>query len=145
MRSTRTGSGVEDRVQEASGAGDEPPVPDNKVFEIFEKGSPAMTAVLASLVVMWAPLVEETIFRGALFRAVRPAWGAAGAALLTAAMFALMHQYGLMQLILVGTLGLAFALMREWRGGLLPSMTAHAVHNAMVMTLVLVVIQLARG
>lgn len=132
-------------IKQATGAAEEPPVPDNRVFEIFEKGSPAMTALLASLVVMWAPLVEETIFRGALFRAVRPGWGAAGAALLTAAMFALMHQYGLPQLILVGTLGLVFAIMREWRGSLLPSMTAHAVHNGMVMVVVLVVIQLARG
>ncbi len=130
-------------VRQITGA--EPPMPDNRVFEIFEKGTPAMTALLASLVVIWAPLVEETIFRGALFRAVRPRAGAVGAALLTAAMFALMHQYGLPQLIVVGTLGVIFALMREWRGSLLPSMTAHAVHNFMVMVILLVVIQFARG
>jgi membrane protease YdiL (CAAX protease family) len=130
-------------VRQITGA--DPPMPDNRVFEIFEKGTPAMTALLASLVVIWAPLVEETIFRGALFRAVRPRAGAVGAALLTAAMFALMHQYGLPQLIVVGTLGVIFALMREWRGSLLPSMTAHAVHNFMVMVILLVVIQFARG
>lgn len=131
--------------RQLTGMKEEPPVPDNRVFEIFERADPAMSALLASLVVMWAPLVEETIFRGALFRAVRPGAGAVLAALITALLFALMHAYALPQLILVGTLGVVFALMREWRGSLLPSMTAHAVHNGMVMVVTLVMLMLARG
>jgi membrane protease YdiL (CAAX protease family) len=39
-------------------------------------------------------------------------------------------------------LGFGFALVREWRGSLIPSMTAHCIHNAVTITAVLLVSQL---
>jgi membrane protease YdiL (CAAX protease family) len=128
-----------------TGGEEAPPMPSNRVAELLENGGLGIQVLLASLVVLWAPLVEETMFRGALYRAVRSPLGAAGAAVLTAAFFAVMHAYAPLQLILVGTLGLVFALMREWRGSLIPSITAHCLHNSMVLTLMAVMLQLARG
>jgi membrane protease YdiL (CAAX protease family) len=130
--------------REISGLEDPPPMPDNnKVIELFSKGGPGIAILLASLVVLWAPLVEETMFRGALYRAVRSPLGAVGAGLLTAAFFAVMHAYAPVQLILVGTLGVVFAYMREWRGSLIPSMTAHCLHNSIVLSVMLIMLQLA--
>ncbi len=132
-------------IMQLIGGDEPPPTPDDRVSQLLDKGGPGVAVLLASLVVLWAPLVEETIFRGALFRAVRSRSGALGAALITAVIFAVMHAYAPLQLILVGTLGLVFAFMREWRGSLIPSMTAHCLHNSVVLTVMIVVMRLASG
>lgn len=132
-------------VMQLLGGDEPPPTPDDRVSQLLDKGGPGVAVLLASLVVLWAPLVEETIFRGALFRAVRSRSGALGAALITAVIFAVMHAYAPIQLILVGSLGLVFALMREWRGSLIPSMAAHCLHNTFVLTVMIVVLRLASG
>jgi membrane protease YdiL (CAAX protease family) len=40
---------------------------------------------------------------------------------------------------------MCFALMREWRGSLVPSMTAHCVHNTWVLIVMIVVASMAKG
>lgn len=124
--------------------GAEPPVPEgNKLTEILGQGSPGLLIMLFALATLWAPIVEETIFRGALYRHLRRRWALWVAALGSAFAFAIMHGYVLQGLIMVGTLGVIFALMREWRGSLIPSMTAHFIHNAVVLTLLLTIMSLA--
>jgi len=94
---------------------------------------------------LWAPVVEESIFRGALYRHTRWRSGAIVAGLLTAFVFAIMHGYAVIQLLMVGLLGVVFALMREWRGSLIGPMVAHFTHNAIVMTFVILLFgQLAK-
>jgi membrane protease YdiL (CAAX protease family) len=91
-----------------------------------------------------APIVEETMFRGFLYRHLREAsrglsrwlsvlFSAAAAGVL----FAVLHPQGL--LAVPGILGIALALafIREWRNTLLPSILAHGVNNAVVTVLLI--------
>lgn len=112
--------------------------PKNHVLEAITSASPLLIAALVSLVVLWAPLVEETVFRGALLRHVRSRAGVAGGALLTGVLFAFLHSYGPLFTPPLIALGVTFALLREWRGSLIAPMTAHFLHNATLITLMLV-------
>lgn len=113
-----------------------PPAP--RITEILGAGGPLIAILVFLLATVWAPIVEESIFRGALFRCLRGGWGFVLTAVVTAGLFAAMHGYMLLQLLMIFTLGFVFAVMREWRGSLIPSVTAHALHNGMVMTLMTV-------
>lgn len=115
--------------------GEAPAPPDNPIVDILSKAGPLELALLFSLAVVWAPLVEESIFRGAIFRQVRGRTGLALAAIVSACMFGLMHGYDFFLLLPVTTIGFVFALMREWRGSLIPTITAHALHNGVILTL----------
>ncbi len=121
----------------------QPPI-DNKVMDLAG-GGPAEVVLVFLLATIWAPLVEETIFRGALYRLVRSRAGVLLAAILSATVFAVLHAYMVPQLILVGSLGFGFALMREWRGSLIPSMTAHAIHNGLVFSFVASIAPIMKG
>lgn len=85
-----------------------------------------------------APIVEETMFRGVLYRQLRDAtvrWRV-GASIVTAALlnsfvFAVIHPQGWLAVPALMSLAIGFSLLREWRGSLLASMTAHGINNAM--------------
>ncbi len=93
-----------------------------------------------------APVVEETMFRGVLYRHLREATGRAGralsvvsAALLTSFVFAVIHPQGLLGVPVLMALALAFNLAREWRGTLVPAMVAHGINNGAVTVLLYLV------
>jgi membrane protease YdiL (CAAX protease family) len=88
---------------------------------------------LASTVV-WAPIVEESIFRGALYRHLRGRLRTVFSVILTACMFGIIHPYTTAGLVQVGFMGLVLALLREWRGSLIAPMVAHAIHNGLIST-----------
>ncbi len=117
--------------------------PNNPVLDLVTSASGAQIVLMVSLVVLWAPLVEETVFRGALYRHVRARLGIAGGVLLVGVMFAFMHSYGVLFTPPLIALGVTFALLREWRGSLVASMTAHFVHNAALISLMLVFLRSA--
>lgn len=124
--------------------GAEPPVPEgNRITEIVESGSVLVMLALFLMATVWAPTVEESIFRGALFRHLRRRVALPAAALGSAVVFAVLHGYVLQGLLMVGTLGFMFAILREWRGSLVACVTAHAIHNGIVMTLIGTVMTLA--
>jgi membrane protease YdiL (CAAX protease family) len=126
--------------------GSEPLTPDsNKVVDIVGGGSPAMLLVIYLLATVWAPVVEESVFRGALFRHLRRRWALPLAALGSCMVFAVLHGYLVAQLFIVGTLGFWFALMREWRGSLIGPVVGHFIHNAFVLGLIIAVMSLASG
>jgi membrane protease YdiL (CAAX protease family) len=90
-----------------------------------------------------APVVEETMFRGVLYRylreasaGLRPGLSVCFSALVVSFLFAVIHPQGFLGLPPLMALALAFTLMREWRGTLLPPMIAHGINNA-VATLLL--------
>ena len=121
-----------------------PPSPkDNKVFDIIENGSPFALFMLYLLATVWAPIVEESIFRGALFRQLRRRWPVVPAAMATAAVFAVAHPYPAIGWFLVGGLGFWFAILRTWRGSLIASATAHALHNGVALALIMTLLSLA--
>lgn len=82
--------------------------------------------------VVWAPIVEETLFRGALYRFLRTRIGVVAAVLLSAAVFGAIHPYGGTGLVHVAVLGVLFACLREWRGSLIAPVVAHALHNGSI-------------
>jgi membrane protease YdiL (CAAX protease family) len=123
-------------IKQAIGIPPAPP-PENPLIDLFG-GSGVWTLIAFGLLAtLWAPLVEESIFRGCLFRHVRSRVGMVLAAIITAMVFGGMHGYPGLLLLPVTSLGVVFALMREWRGSLVAPMTAHLIHNAVV-TMVLV-------
>jgi membrane protease YdiL (CAAX protease family) len=92
------------------------------------------------LVAVVAPIVEETMFRGVLYRHLREATGKvkAGLSVLLSAtvvsfIFAIIHPQGLIAVPPLMALSYAFCLAREWRGSLIPSMVAHGTNNGLLM------------
>lgn len=130
-------------VQQAL-SGHKGPPPSTRVNDLLSKDGPWMFVAIAILIVAWAPLVEESIFRGVLYRHFRSRLGFPLGALLTGAFFALMHPYMPIQLLLIATLGIIFCVMREWRSSLIPSMTAHCVHNTGVLIILTVTMRFMR-
>jgi membrane protease YdiL (CAAX protease family) len=129
-------------IQQAAG-GPPPAPPENPIIELVGKGGwlPIMLFLLATV---WAPLVEETVFRGALYRHARSRLPVVVAAVLTAVVFGVAHGYEVLMLGPVIALGFNFALMREWRGSLIAPVTAHFLHNATVLGFLLLLIHLLR-
>lgn len=115
---------------------------------------------------VWAPLVEESFFRGAFYAHLRglprvPTSALASrspivegaepaaptplrrglsvlpAALIVGFVFAIIHPQGFGGVPVLTALGFNFCILREWRGSLIAPMVAHAMHNG-VATLALV-------
>jgi membrane protease YdiL (CAAX protease family) len=91
------------------------------------------------LAAVLAPVIEETMFRGVLYRHLREAsrgFGVVLSFLCSAAvvsfLFAVIHPQGLIAVPLLMGLAFGFTLAREWRGTLLPSMIAHGLNNGLV-------------
>lgn len=98
-------------------------------LEDFLWGSPATVAAGSLDGVVWAPIFEELAFRGLLYPTLRlrlPAWPAA---LMSAAIFAIAHGYGLQGFLAVCWSGTAWALGYQRTRSLLPGMLAHAGSN----------------
>ncbi len=92
--------------------------------------------------VIVAPLVEETMFRGVLYRHLReassrwrPVVSVFASALVVSFLFAVIHPQGFVAVPALMMLALAFALIREWRGTLIPAMIAHGLNNAVATAL----------
>jgi membrane protease YdiL (CAAX protease family) len=89
-----------------------------------------------------APIGEEIVFRGALYRNLRQSfgrWGAVGSVVIAIAvssvLFAAIHPQGLIFIPVLASLAVAFCIMREWRGTINASIVAHAINNTVVLTL----------
>jgi membrane protease YdiL (CAAX protease family) len=115
-----------------AGAPVPPPTPENPLVDIVGGLSGVELALFVLLAVVWAPLVEEVVFRGGMFRHLRARAGLALSAVVTAVVFGLLHGYAWYLLTPVIMLGLGFALLRQWRGSLVACITAHAIHNGIV-------------
>lgn len=107
--------------------------PSNPIQEFLQQADLPLQILLAVTAFAWAPLVEELIFRGGIYRHLRGRMPVAVAAIVSALIFGFMHGYEPLLLLPVITLGFNFALIREWRGSLVASMTAHALHNGFLM------------
>ena len=80
-----------------------------------------------------APLVEETMFRGLLYPALRTRWGMWGGMAISAAIFALVHPTLPGGFLPLWTLGAVFAYVYERRGSLLPCIVMHGLHNGLLL------------
>jgi membrane protease YdiL (CAAX protease family) len=99
---------------------------------------------LASVV---APLVEEIMFRGVLYRHLREASYKLGfvvsflvSAFVVSFIFAAIHPQGLLAIPVLMALAFGFTVAREWRGTLVPCMIAHGVNNGIALLLGIVIL-----
>jgi membrane protease YdiL (CAAX protease family) len=112
-------------------------MPTHPIAGEVAEGGWAIRAQVFVLAAVVAPLVEETMFRGFLYRHVRGKFGPLLAAVVVSFLFAVIHPQGVVAVPVLMALAIAFSLVREWRGSLLPGMVAHGVHNGLV-TLLLI-------
>ena len=91
-----------------------------------------------------APFLEETVFRGLLYRQLRSAssvWPIAlsiiVSTLIVSIVFAALHPQGVLAIPALAALATGMTLLREWRGSLLASMVMHACNNGLMITLML--------
>lgn len=89
-------------------------------------------ALVFLMAAVLAPIVEETMFRGLLYSALRRRFGVGGAAALSAAVFAAVHPTLPGGFLPIWCLGVALALVYERRGSLLPGMVLHGIHNGLI-------------
>lgn len=116
------------------------PVEQQLLNDALAGGAPTVLAVLVAVVA--APVTEELVFRGVLFRALDGRLGLHIAAVLSAAVFAGIHfeilfsqPFALGGLFVVG-LGLAYAF--HVTGSLLVPILAHAVFNGISVSLAII-------
>lgn len=86
-----------------------------------------------------APIVEEIMFRGVLYRNLRQSSRRFGremsivlSVLVSAFVFAIVHPQGWMGVPALMSLSIVFALVREWRDTVIPAIVIHAISNAIV-------------
>ncbi|UCD74214.1 MAG: CPBP family intramembrane metalloprotease, partial [Phycisphaerales bacterium] len=91
-----------------------------------------------------APIVEETMFRGVLYRHLRDATGRMGiwgsvliSATINGFIFAAIHPQGWVAIPALMALAYSFIILREWRGTVIPSIIVHGISNGLVMSMVI--------
>lgn len=103
-------------------------------------------AIAGFIAIVMAPIVEEVVFRGVLFRALQDRLGMWTAAVLSSAIFAVIHvEVLLSQPVALGGLfavGLVLAIAYHRTGNLLVPILGHAVFNASSLGLALAIDQL---
>jgi membrane protease YdiL (CAAX protease family) len=104
-------------------------------------GSRAVVGMTIFDTVILTPVFEEIVFRGLLFATLRRRFGMGNAAVLSAAIFAIAHGYGVLGFAAVFWSGLLWAWSYERTGSLLPSMAAHAADNLMASLSVILVLR----
>ncbi len=117
---------------QSAGAGEGAEAGSHPLFEQPAVGSWVLLFLGTLSAVIWAPVIEESVFRGALYRWMR-GWARPWLTiLLTAVVFGLIHPYTPAGLIPVAVVGLTLGALREWRGSLIAPVTAHFLHNATI-------------
>lgn len=126
----------------ASLLGDGSMRPSHPVQQLVQDSGPVGLLLTYVLACVCAPVFEEIFFRGAIYRNLRTGlgrWGALGApvaaAVLSSVLFAAIHPQGLVFVPVLGSLALAFCIMREWRGTINAPIVAHAINNGVVLSL----------
>lgn len=104
-------------------------------------GGPLQLLGLYALACVFAPVVEESMFRGALFHHLRQRWGWAASSFVVSFIFAILHPQGWVAFPALLSIALVLAALREWRGSLIAPMAAHACSNFIVLTLALALLR----
>ncbi len=101
--------------------------------------------VLVLATVVWAPIVEELVFRAAFYRHLRklPGWVTwLVATLVTSFIFAAIHPQGIVGIPILMSIAFVLAGLRQWRGSLVAPMSAHALHNGTIITFTIMLMYL---
>lgn len=106
----------------------QPLVSGNPALDLFRDPQPGTLIWLGVLVLLVGPWFEELLFRGLLYRSLRPVAGRWGATMVSAAMFAVAHAdpSGMLPYLV---LGVVFAQTVEFTGSVFPAFIAHGLFN----------------
>lgn len=111
--------------------------PPQPVVEIYLKQSSGHFLVfLTFFVAIIGPVIEEIFFRGFTYKAIRTRYGVRWAMVGTAFIFATLHMNWI-AFVPIFALGIFLAYLYEKTGSLVPSMTAHMLHNVIMVILTL--------
>jgi membrane protease YdiL (CAAX protease family) len=117
-------------------------LPSHPIVAAIRGGNWATRLQLLFVASVAAPIVEETMFRGVLYRHLRDAtwgWGRLASifvsVLLTSFIFAVIHPQGLVAVPALMGIAIGLNLTREWRQTLIPGMIAHGINNGILLTL----------
>jgi membrane protease YdiL (CAAX protease family) len=108
--------------------------PTHPIADQFEGAGLARFLGLFMLACVAAPIIEETMFRGAFYHYLRGWRGPIFSGLLTGVIFAAIHPQGYAAIPVLASLGGVLAWIREWRGSLIGSMVAHGLNNFIVLS-----------
>lgn len=120
--------------------------PAHPIVELVGGGGWHGRIMLLLVAAVAAPIVEETFFRGVLYRALRNGsvkWlrfmSVVMSTLVVSLIFAVIHPQGLLAVPALGALATGMTLAREWRDSLIAPMTVHAISNGLVMSLLIAI------
>lgn len=119
------------------------PAPQQVVAMLVEETRPGLLAALLGLAAVLGPIAEELVFRGVAYAGFRRRFGARGALIASAALFAVVHGEWI-ALAPIFVLGLLFGWLYERTGSLIPSMAIHIAHNSVMLAGALTMRDLAR-
>lgn len=118
--------------------------PSHPIQEQFD-GQMGTVLMLFLLAAVTAPLVEETVFRGLLYRYLRDVTHRQSiylsvlvSTLINGFIFASIHPQGLLGIPVLMTLAASMSIAREWTGGLIAPMAIHALNNGALVALMAV-------
>ena len=111
------------------------PSPHPLVEVLLEEEKLPLWTALSSLFVacVVGPLVEEIFFRGFLYPALRKYWGMGGAAVITATLFAGVHE-NIFSFVPIFFLGFVLCFLYETRKNLISCISLHMAHNTAFIT-----------
>lgn len=101
----------------------------DSLAQMYAEAGLGKRLIIAAVLVVLGPLLEEVFFRGALFQPLRRHKPAAVVIGATTVLFATAH-VDFRMMIPIALVGLALGALRWWSGSLLPSFLAHAAFNA---------------
>lgn len=112
-------------------------VPRDAITPLLQSNALALYGIAC----VFAPVLEETMFRGALFHYLRGRWSWPASAAVVSFVFAVIHPQGWIAIPALGSIALALAALREWRGSIIASMAAHAFNNFLAVTFALLLLR----
>lgn len=114
------------------------------IQDVFAGGEWFSIATMIFMACVAAPIVEETMFRGVLYRHLRELstnWARWGSVIFSAVfnglIFAAIHPQGFVAIPLLTCLAVSFSLAREWRDSLIAPMIMHGINNGSVTAVML--------
>lgn len=122
-------------------------IPMHPIVEFVVHGDTWTRIQVFILACVLAPLVEETMFRGVLYRHLRELTGGwhwlasvVCSGTIVSFLFAIIHPPGIVGVPALMGVAYALTIAREWRGSLIGSMAAHGFHNGMIFLILILLL-----
>lgn len=122
-------------------------VPIHPIVEFLADGDAWTRVQLAILACVVAPIVEETMFRGVLYRHLRELTGrwvwllsVLVSGTVVSFLFAAIHPQGWVGIPVLMAIAYGLTISREWRGTLIPGIVGHALNNGLAVLFVILLL-----